>query len=93
MKAMAAKALTQKELIEMINLYKEQSQPVIKILIDFMRTCIPKMIMHPNGKIECQYPDEYWTLKKQVDEYLSVLQSQIFGEHNISVQPTQKACG
>ena len=88
MKAMASKPLSEKELMERINLYKEQSQQIIKPLLDYLKLHTPKIVLHQNGNIECQYSEEYWNLKRQIDEYLTVLQSQIFGEHNLSVHPT-----
>ena len=82
MKAIIDRSLTPKEVKERIHQYQIASQPFIKIMSDFMAVQIPKMIILLNGKLEIQYTNEYYTLKKQIDEALNLLQKEIFSQCN-----------
>ena len=82
-RAIKSKPLTATEIKERIHTYIEVARPFVKIHIGLMTTQVKKMVFHPTGRLEIQYTDEYYILKKQIDQTLDYLQKSILIEGSI----------
>ncbi len=67
--------------------YLEASRPFVKLHTDLTMTQVKKMLLYTNGEVKIQYTDEYYILKKQIDEQLKFLQKELLGELSIERNP------
>ena len=89
-RAIKSRPVTPIEILERFHTYREASRPFIKLHTDLMNTQIKSMVFrssYPNPKLGIQYTDEYYILKKQIDEQLKFLQKELLGELSIERNP------
>lgn len=60
-------------MIQSVRAYQEAIQPFINIKIMVMSRCAPKMVLHPDGRMEHSVPPLAQAILDQCDEQIAAL--------------------
>lgn len=69
--------LSTREIQERQEAYQKAAQPILHELYKLAATQTPKMILHPDGRMEYKWPPEYEAARTSAEELLKALRRDI----------------